>query len=147
MLADTDVGSSCEASDPAVQAGSYTTHRDAISSRSERWDTWYNTTLQCTRELYWDDTVSLGKKYDLVNSSGLRGVGIWNLNYGGSAPELWYALAAHFTGCSGVNIAFAPASPSNVGAAITVTGAASGCANPVYEFWLRPASWSGAEPG
>ena len=142
VVADSYLDASGEASDPAVQAGSYTTHRDASSSGAERWDTWYNTTLQCTRELYWDDTVSLGKKYDLVNSSGLRGVGIWNLNYGGSAPELWYALAAHFTGCSGVNIAFAPASPSNVGTAITVTGAASGCANPVYEFWLRPASSS-----
>src|SRR2546421_224128 len=140
VVADSYLDASGEASDPAVQPGSYTMHRDASSSGAERWDTWYNTTLQCTRELYWDDTVSLGKKYDLVNSSGLRGVGIWNLNYGGSAPELWYALAAHFTGCSGVNIAFAPASPSNVGTAITVTGAASGCANPLYKFFLRTAA-------
>src|SRR5436309_4549250 len=93
VTADSYLDASNEASDPAVQAGSYASHRDANSSGTERWDTWYNTALHCTRELYWDDATSLGKKYDLVNAQNLRGVGIWNLNYGGGAPELWAALA------------------------------------------------------
>jgi spore germination protein YaaH len=81
-----------------LQAGSFVAHRDANDpAGQERWDTWFNTTLSCTRELYWDDTVSLGHKYDLVNTDKLRGVGIWNLNYGGSAPELWRLLALKFT--------------------------------------------------
>jgi len=98
VSADTYLDASGEATAPDVLAGSYGIHRDANDpSGEERWDTWYNTTLKCTRELYWDDTVSLGHKYDLVNANNLRGVGIWNLNYGGGAPELWNLLAAKFT--------------------------------------------------
>jgi len=58
----------------------------------------YSTTLKCTRQLFWDDAVSLGYKYDLANRAGLRGVGIWTLNYGGGAKELWSALGNHFGG-------------------------------------------------
>jgi spore germination protein YaaH len=92
-----------------VKPGSYVANRDANDpAGQERWDTWYNTTLNCTRELYWDDAVSLGHKYDLVNQAGLRGVGLWTLNYGGGAPELWNALSTHFT--------LIPGQPSNVNA-------------------------------
>jgi spore germination protein YaaH len=88
-----------EATYPAVRAGSYVSHRDANDpSGKERWDTWYSTTLKCTRELFFDDATSLGYKYDLANRDGLRGVGIWTLNYGGGAKALWLALANHFGG-------------------------------------------------
>jgi hypothetical protein len=97
VVADTYLDASTEATDPAVQPGSYATHRDANDpSGQERWDTWFNTTLNCTRELYWDDATSLGLKYDLVVADNLRGVGIWNLNYGGGAPELWNMLDLKF---------------------------------------------------
>ena len=98
VTADTYTDASQESTSPDVLAGSYVTHRDANDpSGEERWDTWYNTSLKCWRELYWDDTVSLGHKYDLVNTDNLRGVGMWNLNYGGGAPELWNLIAAKFT--------------------------------------------------
>jgi spore germination protein YaaH len=81
----------------ATEVQSYTQHRDGNDpSGQERWDTWYNTTLKCTRELYWDDAASLARKYDLINQKSLRGVGIWNLNYGGGATELWQLLATKF---------------------------------------------------
>jgi spore germination protein YaaH len=97
VTADSYLDAIAESADPAVQAGSYAAHRDANDpSGQERWDTWYNTSLACTRELYWDDVTSLGHKYDLVNQDGLRGVGIWTLNYGGGSPELWSSLALHF---------------------------------------------------
>jgi spore germination protein YaaH len=87
-VADTYLDALSEASDPSVRAGSYAVHRDVRDSGgSVRWDTWYNTSLQCTRELYFDDATSLGRKYDLVNQSGVRGVGIWTLNYGGGMPS------------------------------------------------------------
>lgn len=98
VVADTYLDAIGESTAPGVQAGSYATHRDANDpAGQERWDTWVNTTMNCTRELYWDDTTSLGSKYDLVNADNLRGVGLWNLNYGGGAPELWQLLAAKFT--------------------------------------------------
>lgn len=142
VIADGYQDAAGEAAFYQVKAGTYIAHRDGSSSGSERWDTWYNTTLSCTRELYWDDTVSLGKKYDLVNHSALRGVGIWTLNYGGGAPELWTTLAAHFSACSGVGVALSPAPPANVGTPVAITAGASGCPNPLYEFWMRPAASS-----
>jgi spore germination protein YaaH len=97
VVADGYLDASGEASSGMVQPGSYAAHRDANDpSGQERWDTWVNTTLNCTRELYWDDTVSLSQKYALVNQDSLRGVGIWNLNYGGGAPELWATLSTYF---------------------------------------------------
>jgi hypothetical protein len=97
VVADTYIDATGESTAPGVQPGSFAAHRDANDpAGQERWDTWFNTTMNCTRELYWDDAVSLGLKYDLVNADNLRGVGIWNLNYGGGAPELWNLLAFKF---------------------------------------------------
>jgi spore germination protein YaaH len=139
VAADTYLDASTEASASAVQAGSYTTHRDASDpAGQERWDSWFNTALGCTREMYWDDTVSLGLKYDLINKDGLRGVGIWNLNYGGGAPELWNALASHFLSCTAAAVAANPASPQQAGAQVQLTATAGGCSNPRYEYWVLP---------
>jgi spore germination protein YaaH len=149
VVADSYLDAAAEAADSAVAAGTYVAHRDAYSSGAERWDTWYNASLGCTRELYWDDVTSLSKKYDLVNSQKLRGVGVWNLNYGGGAPELWAALASHLDPCTGVTLAFTPAPPTVIGSNVMVSAAASGCTSPVYEFWLRAAgstSWQLVRP-
>src|SRR6266849_5328211 len=136
VVADSYLDASGEAAYYEVQPGSYAVHREANSSGMERWDTWFNTTLNCTRELYWDDAVSLGKKYDLVNADGLRGVGIWNLNYGGGAPELWAALQSHFAGCSHVSATVSPASPQSPGAQVQFAATSTGCPNPLYQFWV-----------
>ena len=110
VVADTYLDAAGEASSNLVQAGSYAAHRDANDpAGQERWDTWFNTQMNCTRELYWDDATSLGLKYDLVNRDNLRGVGIWNLNYGGGAPELWSALNTHFACQVAISV---PASPA-----------------------------------
>jgi spore germination protein YaaH len=138
VAADTYRDASGESGAAAVQPGSYVIHHDANDpAGKERWDTWYNTTLACTRELYWDDATSLGLKYDLVNKNALRGVGIWNLNYGGGAPELWADLHDHFAACAGAALVASPASPQQRGVLVQLTATSSGCASPRYEFWLR----------
>ncbi|GAC1471856.1 MAG: hypothetical protein PVSMB3_04000 [Candidatus Dormibacteraceae bacterium] len=112
------VDASTETTSPDVKPGSYVTHRDANDPTGEvRWDTWFNTAMNCNRELYWDDTVALGHKYDLVNANNLRGVGIWTLNYGGGSKELWQLLS----------LKFAPTSPwsSLNGVLISGPGASS----------------------
>jgi spore germination protein YaaH len=48
------------------------------------------------RELYVDDAKSLKLRYDLINRSSLRGVGIWALGYDNTRPELRAALADKF---------------------------------------------------
>jgi len=136
VVADGYLDAAGEATFATVKPGSYVMHRETRSTGLERWDTWFNTQLNCTRELYWDDAVSLGKKYDLVNADNLRGVGIWNLNYGGGAPELWSALANHFIVCTAVSVSASPASPQVGGTSIQLTAAAAGCNNAEYEFWV-----------
>ncbi len=48
------------------------------------------------RELYYDNALSLGDKYDLVNNSNLLGTGMWALGYDGTSPDLWNALRFKF---------------------------------------------------
>ena len=135
VTAQSYLNAAAEASASSVKAGTYAIHRDANDPRGkDRWDTWYDTAAGCTRELYWDDATALGAKYDVVNSAGLRGVGIWTLNYGGGAPELWAALANHFAPCRSVAVATSPTGSANVGTAVTVAAHATGCRNPVYQF-------------
>jgi len=74
----------------------YASFRDPLDGVSP-WSTWYDTDWSCDREQYWDDTVSLGAKYDLVNTMNLGGVGFWTLDYAGGSPELWDLIAAKFT--------------------------------------------------
>jgi hypothetical protein len=40
--------------------------------------------------------------------------------------------------CSAVTLAFNPASPQTAGVSVTLTGSATGCPNPQYEFWVQP---------
>lgn len=56
---------------------------------------WY----QC----FMEDTVSLGRKYDLINRMDLAGLGIWALGYDGPYPELWELIAAKFSDCQVIN--------------------------------------------
>jgi spore germination protein YaaH len=137
VIADSYLDASGEHTSSAVKSGSYVVHRDAHDpTGSERWDTWINTSLGCTRELYWDDTASLGAKYDLVNRDNLRGVGIWTLSYGGSAPELWSALASRFARCSGASLS--PATTTQpAGSTIAFAESSTGCRSPQYEFWVQ----------
>jgi spore germination protein YaaH/flagellar hook assembly protein FlgD len=48
------------------------------------------------RQIYYDDAQSLGLKYDLVNSMGLAGTGMWALGYDDSRTELNDLLAEKF---------------------------------------------------
>jgi spore germination protein YaaH len=150
VTADTYLSASTETSSSEVQAGTYAIHHDANDpSGQERWDTWYNTTLNCTRELYWDDAISLGLKYDLVNNDGLRGVGIWNLNYGGGASELWDELAGHFERCTSAGLSASLTSPQVAGPSVQFTATSGGCTSPEYEFWLQTpgsSAWQSVQP-
>jgi spore germination protein YaaH len=116
----------------------YHSHREVHDVTGfERWDTWYSSAAKCTREMYWDDVASLGRKYDLVNSMGLRGVGIFALQYGGGAPELWQELSLKFVGCLSATLGPNPPSPLPPGAIIHFTATSTGCTKPMYAFWVK----------
>jgi hypothetical protein len=53
-------------------------------------------------------------------------------------------IALQAAACTGMTASASPASASPVGTAVSVKGAATGCPNPRYEFWLLPpgGSWS-----
>lgn len=51
-------------------------------------------------QLQYDDVQSLGQKYDLTNSEGLGGIGIWQMAAGTDMPELWNLIQTKFSsGC------------------------------------------------
>ena len=47
-------------------------------------------------QIYYENEISLGLKYDLVNESGLAGIAIWALGYDGSHPNLWNVISENF---------------------------------------------------
>ena len=55
------------------------------------------------RQMWFEDTLSLFLKYQLVNSRNLAGMGIWALSYEGSYDEVW----------STIDHAFSPSEPSS----------------------------------
>ncbi len=95
----------------ASTAVNYETVVDLVAKYGRRWDTresspWFayqrencTSTYGCVtswRQVYYDDAESLRLRYELVNSYGLRGAGIWALGYDGAYPEMKKALADAF---------------------------------------------------
>src|SRR5207248_1400908 len=75
---------------------------------------------------------------------------IWARQSGSSAsweahisPNPTYTLQAAGGSCSTVTFAASPASPQSPGPLVTISGVASGCTQPTYEFWIQPpgGSW------
>lgn len=50
-------------------------------------------------QLHYDDVQSLGQKYDIVNTEGLGGIGIWEIAYGTNMTELWTLIGQKFLTC------------------------------------------------
>jgi spore germination protein YaaH len=81
---------------------SYQTMQEKANQFGRLWDDiwktpWYR--YQSGNQWYqghYDDIESLGIKYDLVNSQGLAGIGIWQLGYGNDNPEMWQLLQDKF---------------------------------------------------
>jgi spore germination protein YaaH len=82
----------------------YTGHRSQAATYGRRWDpvgkvpwyTYYNSGTGKWVQNYYDDAVSLGYKYDLVNQRGLAGAGVWHLLMDHGRDELWRLLADKF---------------------------------------------------
>jgi len=79
----------------------YNTLISRAESYGELWDTesftpWYNYYTSTWNQGWYDDDESLALKYEMVNMSGMQGVGIWALGYDGSRTELWDLLASSF---------------------------------------------------
>lgn len=51
------------------------------------------------RQCFCDDEESLGYRYDLVNMTGIAGIGIWALGYDDGYAELWDLIQEKFTDC------------------------------------------------
>ena len=138
----TYLGATAVRRSPDVKPGTFKTHRDPNDpSGLERWDSWYDNKLKCWREMYWDDTTSLSTRYNLVNSSKIRGVGFWTLNYAGGAPGAWDMLSAYFKVWSaGYDMSLAPTKwvvgqPQTFNVTVTNSGTftwPSGGTNPAY---------------
>jgi spore germination protein YaaH len=86
------------------KAYSYTGHLAEATRYGRRWDDvgkvpWYRHWDGAAGHWvqgYYDDAQSLGVKYDLVNSRGLKGTGMWTLLMDQGRDELWRLLARKF---------------------------------------------------
>ena len=89
-------------------AYSYSTMKTNANSYGRIWDSysltpWYKYQSPGWYQGWYDDSVSLGVKYDYVNSQNLNGIGIWALSYDGSNTELWNTISRKFTSPTYVN--------------------------------------------
>ena len=117
----------------------YTAHRETRDPLSQtRWDTFSSTSAGCNREMYWDDATAIGQKYNLVINDKLRGAGIFALNYGGGAPELWDLINLKFGQCSEAAIAVDQTTPQIPGAKVTFRGSALCAGTSTFRFWMQP---------
>jgi hypothetical protein len=69
-----------------------------------------------------------------VRDSSSAGTSCNSLGCDDAFTAINYALSS--TTCTSVTASAAPPSPSVHGTAVTITGAASGCSNPLYQFWI-----------
>ncbi len=95
----------------ASAAVNYATATDYAAQYGRNWDSrelsaWVayqrqncTSTYGCVtswREIYYDDVTAIKARYDLVNRTGLRGVGIWALGYDGGLPDMRQAIGEKF---------------------------------------------------
>jgi spore germination protein YaaH len=82
----------------------YTGAKSLATAHGRKWDSlgrvpwfvYYDNTLHSWIEGYYDDPTSLGVKYDMINSRGLAGVGMWHLLMDGGVSDLWNLIANKF---------------------------------------------------
>jgi spore germination protein YaaH len=83
-------------------AYSYSTMKNNSNSYGRIWDSysltpWYKFQSPSWYQGWYDDSISLGVKYDYVNAQNLKGIGIWALSYDGSNTELWNTIIRKFS--------------------------------------------------
>jgi len=82
----------------------YTGAKSLATTYGRKWDSlgrvpwfvYYDSTVHSWIEGYYDDVASLGVKYDMINSRGLAGVGMWHLLMDGGVSDLWNLVANKF---------------------------------------------------
>ncbi|MCH7528844.1 MAG: hypothetical protein IH972_04770 [Candidatus Marinimicrobia bacterium] len=86
----------------AGKAQVYRVAAEMAQTYGRNWDPsssspWFNYQDNGSRQVWYDDSLSLSLKYELALDKELAGVGMWALGLDGSRTELWGALADHFT--------------------------------------------------
>ncbi len=77
---------------------------------SDKYQTpWFRWNDGTWNQVWYDDDVSLGLKYDLADSKKLKGIGMWALGYDGERQELWNLLDMRY----GSGIIPAPDKPTD----------------------------------
>ncbi|HEY7525706.1 MAG TPA: glycosyl hydrolase family 18 protein [Candidatus Limnocylindria bacterium] len=132
------------------KAYTYTGHLAEAGRYGRRWDDvgkvpWYRHWDGAAGHWvqgYYDDSHSLGVKYDLVNSRGLKGTGMWTLLMDQGRDELWRLLARKFVNDTAPPVGGISLLPSSVdGEAFKVSWRAQDYASGVSTYgvqWRRP---------
>lgn len=79
-------------------SGNYSTRQFESASKCPYYVYYSSNWRQC----FCDDEESLAWKYDMVNMTGIGGIGIWALGYDDGYTELWDLIREKFTDCGTV---------------------------------------------
>jgi spore germination protein YaaH len=138
----------------ASSAYHYTGHKSRASQYGRLWDDvgkvpWYRFQSGGTWwQGYYDDPQSLGVKYDLVNSRGFAGTGMWTLLMDQGTNDLWKLLASKFVTdtappVGGVSLMPASLDAQAVQVSWKVTDYASGVDRyNVQARWVGSSTWT-----
>jgi spore germination protein YaaH len=108
-------------------ARQYGRHWDGVGQVP--WFFHYDKTQAHWVEGYYDDAISLGVKYDMVNRRGLAGVGMWHLLMDEGTSTLWNLISAKFQNDT---------SPPSGGISLLP---------PRVDSYAIPVSWLASDPG
>lgn len=91
----------------------YSNVENNVKSYGQLWDDtsetpWYKYQNNGWYQTWYDDSLSLAKKYDLALAKDLGGIGMWALGYDDGSQKLWQALAVK------MNLKTAPSTPVNI---------------------------------
>ena len=113
------------------------------------WFRYYDSAAATWVEGYYDDAVSLGAKWDMVNQRGLLGTGMWTLLMDAGRQELWNLLAAKFVNdttppTGGITVLPPVTDASAIAVSWRLTDVGSGLLNQSVQYRDRASgAWTG----
>ena len=126
----------------------YDTAKANAQTYGRQWDSYgevpYYVNSSGPYQCFYDDSQSLGLKWDLVNSNNLGGTGMWALNYDKSDTSLWDALESKFAATTsgdmtGIKIGIDPGHGGSDSGAVGPTGLTEKEVNLAGSLMLRDA--------
>ena len=137
----TSAGASPVPSSPQTAGTAVTITATASGCPNPRYQFWIQVPGSSTWSIAQAYSTSATFNWNTTPPAGTYRYSVWARDasstaaYDAFAPGTAYTLTTQH--CTSASASAAPASPQAAGTTVTVTGSASGCPNPRYEFWVQ----------